>query len=874
MESFCRRVACCLALIVLLALPAGAETEPHVRTLDNGLQVVVQEHHTAPVAAFRIYVRAGSIYEGQYLGSGISHYFEHLISGGTTSNRTEAQISRIIERLGNANNAYTTRDHTAYHITTSPEHLQEAIDLFADWMQNCTFPESEFKREKGVVLEEVRKSREEPRRVLHKALYETMFRRHPARYPVIGFEPLVKKIRREDILRYYRTMYAPNNMIVVAAGDFEAKKVTGWIARAFSGFPRRNIDLPSPDSEPRQMGKRARRVTRKGLGKVYFQLGFHTVALDHPDLFPLDVLSYVLSHGRSSRLVAQVQEKQRLVSSISTYSYTPSYGAGVFGVYGTCEPGKADEAIRAVLEVIYDTREELVSETELAKARRQKVADNAFGRRTAEDIASDLGINMLGTGNPTFNETYLDGIRKVTAEGVRTVARKYLQDSNLTVVTLGPEGVEAGPKQEPRAAEEAGGIRKIVLENGLRVLIKRNPGAPLVHVQWLSLGGARLDPEGKAGLSRITANLLSRGTETMSAQQTAATFDSMGARLSPISGNNSLGLRANVLKDDFDRAFELFAQMIRQPAFPPEQLETVKRRTLAAVSGRRDNWQSELSYLFRKKYFGEHPYASGALGEAETVKSVTRSDVLSFYRGHLVPERSVLTVFGDVDPDATAKAARRLFGRFSNPGKDLPQIPPPPEMKEDETIRMAISRGLSAVYMGYPGIRLTNTEDRVAMHVLDAVLSGIGYPGGWLQRDLRGGNRDLVYVVHAFNFMGLEPGYFGIIAASSPAKMDRVIEIIHEDVERVREELVGEEELQRAKNMCVTMDKLENQTNSAMAMQRGLSELYGLGYEFPDRYEEQVRAVTAEDVRRVAQKYLDHALTLRLDPRQGDRTQR
>jgi zinc protease len=342
----------------------------------------------------------------------------------------------------------------------------------------------------------------------------------------------------------------------------------------------------------------------------------------------------------------------------------------------------------------------------------------------------------------------------------------------------------------------------------------------------------------------------------------------MGARFSPISGNNTLGLQANVLKDDFTEAFRLFAEMVLKPTFPADQLQTVKQRTLAAISGRRDNWQAELSYLFRREYFGEHPYSSGALGEAEDVQSITRADVRSFYQTHVVPDRSVLTIFGDVDPDSALQEVRQLFAGFSPPDTEVREIASPTHLKEDKTVRMRISRGLSAVYIGFPGIRLTNTQDRVAMHVLDAVLSGIGYPGGWLHRDLRGGDRDLVYVVHAFNFMGLEPGYFGIIAASSPRKMDGVIDIIRQDINRIRKELVGKEELQRAKNMCITMDKLENQTSADMAIQRGLSELYGLGYDFPDRYEEQVRKVTAEDVRRVARQYLDHSLTLRLDPRQ------
>jgi zinc protease len=388
-------------------------------------------------------------------------------------------------------------------------------------------------------------------------------------------------------------------------------------------------------------------------------------------------------------------------------------------------------------------------------------------------------------------------------------------------------------------------------------------------MQWLSLGGARLDPAGKAGLSRITARMLNRGTDRTGAAQLAATFDSMGARLSPIAGNNTLGLEANVLKEDFGRAFGLFAEMVRRPAFPADQFRTVRQRTLAAIQGRRDNWQSELSYLFRREFYRDHPYASGPLGEIDSVASLTREDVKGFCEDHVVPQRSVLTIFGDIDTASAAAAAREHFGDFERTGSTLPDIPAPADLKEDRTVRERINRGLSAVHIGFPGIRLSNTEDRFPLQVLDAVLSGIGYPGGWLQRDLRGGNRDLVYVVHAFNFMGLEPGYFGIMAASSPRKMDEVVEIIRTDLSRLRGELVGQEELQRAKNMCITMDKLGNQTSSAMARQRGLSELYGLGYRFPDHYEEHIQGVTAEDVRRVARTYLNHSLTLRLGPGAG-----
>jgi zinc protease len=530
-----------------------------------------------------------------------------------------------------------------------------------------------------------------------------------------------------------------------------------------------------------------------------------------------------------------------------------------------CSPENLEDAIEETLNVLYELRDKPVSEEELATAKRQKVSDNAFSRRTAEGVAFELGLNVLDTGNPSFTDMYLEGIESVTADDIMEVARCYLRDSNLTVVTLGPgERAPESMMVSETQVQEPGKVEKVTLENGLRVLVKPTPANPLVHVQWLSLGGTRLEPPGKAGLSRITAHLLTRGADDLDAAGIAQKFDSMGGRFSPVSGNNSFGVEVNVMKENFREAFDLFADMVCQPLFPEDQIELVRKRTLLAISGRRDDWQSELNYLFSKKFFEKSPYRYGPLGEEDTVKAITREDVVSFYENHAIPSRSVLTIFGNVDVAEAIEMARKKFGDM--PPVDIEEPHVASELpKGGEMIRVPVAREMSALMMGYPGMRVTDTEDRFAMHVLDAVLSGIGYPGGWLQEALRGGDRDLVYVVHAFNFMGLEPGYFGIMAASTPDKMDRVIEVIEEKVDRMKAGKVSTDELENAKNMCITMEKLQHQTNADMALQRGLNELYGLGYEFPEMFEKRINDVTIRDVQRVAREYLNDPVILRLD---------
>ena len=836
-----------------------------VEVLDNGLQIIVKENHIAPVASVRIYVKTGSIYEQEYLGSGISHYFEHLINGGTTTTRSEKEIRQHIDNLGGVNNAYTTKDHTCYFITTSSEKTEDAVRLMADWMINSAFPQTEVDRERGVVLEELRKGKEEPYRILNELLYETMFTNHPVRYPTIGYEPIIQSVTREDLIKYYKRMYVPNNMVVVAVGSFNQVEVQESIRDAFSDFQRRPIPAISIPKEPKQLGKRTRTIKKTGLGEAYLNIAFHTVTIDDSDMYPLDVLSYILSHGRSSRLVKHLREEKRLVSSIYTYSYTPNYDAGMFVVSAVCDDGNIEPVTAAVLEELKRIQNNSVGKSELEKAIKQKIAEDILGVQTAVDEASELGINMITTGNPEFNSLYLNGIRNVGIEDIRRVAQKYFQKTNATTVVLRPETLSSAVDTSA-ARHHSEPIEFTELNNGIRLLVKRNPNIPLVNLQILFLGGVLYEPQDQAGICGITAEMLTRGNTTMSRDEIASVFDGIGGKFSSSSGNNTFGLTAEVLKDDFDTALAIVAESIQSPTFPAGELETVNRNTLSAISRRRDRWDSEITHLFRQAYFKHHPYQHDHLGAKESVEALSTASIKRFYDEFVVPERCIVTVFGDIDPERARIAVTKAFKNFTKDAVPLPSVAPIKRPAEDRVIVEKVEKDLSAVYVGYPGIRITNSVDRFPLIILDTIISGFSYPGGWLYENLRGGDRDYVYTVHAFNFMGVDPGYFAVMAASSPAKMDKVVEIILKDIDRIRSETVTDAELEKAKTICITAEKLSRQTNADMALMAAVNELYGLGYDFSDQFAEKINAVTADDVLRVAQKYFTNYVMVRTEP--------
>ncbi|MDF2440716.1 MAG: zinc protease, partial [Abditibacteriota bacterium] len=194
-----------LALVITLGTTILAHAQIALKkTLPNGLTVLVQENHAAPVVAVRVYVKTGSIYEGPYLGTGISHLFEHTLFEGT-KNRTKEQLNEAIQSIGGQSNAYTSKDVTAYHITTASSYFDRALDVLADMMQNSTFPEAEVKTQIGVIHNEMNLGDDDPDSEIYDVFNETAFKVHPVRHPIIGYRENFDRITQSDIVSYYNT---------------------------------------------------------------------------------------------------------------------------------------------------------------------------------------------------------------------------------------------------------------------------------------------------------------------------------------------------------------------------------------------------------------------------------------------------------------------------------------------------------------------------------------------------------------------------------------------------------------------------------------------------------------------------------------------
>jgi zinc protease len=832
--------------------------------LSNGLTVLVQENHVAPVSTIRCFVKnTGSVYEGKLLGAGVSHVLEHVVAGGSTQRRTEKEIEHLIDTFGGATNAFTSTDMTAFFIDCPAKDTMGAIDLIADAMQHIKFEPSEFERELKVVRRELADGEVDRQRVLWKLVHQTVYTTHPVRHPIIGYLDVLNRTTNQTIIDFYHERYVPNNQVFVVVGDVKAQEVLDAVAKQFADTPRGYETYVALEDEPEQLSPRE--TIHEMDGKTYdVVLAWPTVKLSDPDMVALDVAAYILGEGESSRLTQRLKYEKQLVLSVASASDTPSFVNGFFTVFAASNPETWQAASDEMLKEVYALREELVSPEELAKAKKQKASEAVYARQTVQEAANGLGRDYLATNDPLYEKTYVKNIQQVTAEQIREVARKYFVPQRLNRVVLAPPG--GSPKTENAdAAKVQGDIREVRLPNGIRVLLKKHSQLPMVNMQAYVLAGSLADTEQTAGLASLTAAMLDMGTADHTAEQIADYFDSIGGHISMSAGRFTLYGSITTLRDDFPKAAALFAECFTKPTFPQEEYVKVQQLALGAIAQRANNPQQEVGEFFCDNLPADSPYHLIQGGKADTVSKLTTKDLQAYHAKYVVPNNMVVTVFGDIDPDEALKLVEQQFGSLKpaadykplsfNRSNAIPQ-------NVDRHKKVAKDTGL--IMFGYPTASIFEKEDYAAMVLLDTIMSGYTYPGGWLHNELRG--EGLVYFVHAYQITGPVPGFFAIVSQTRPDKIDEVVSRIQKNVERAKEGKITEEEFLRAKQMVTALHAQEGTTIGSQAQEAAIDELYGLGYDYRKTFDARIEAVQLPDVVRAAKKYFNNHVLVTLSP--------
>lgn len=414
---------------------AGVQVQEVV--LDNGLKVLLLENHKSPAVTFQIWYRVGSRNEidGK---TGLAHFLEHMLFKGTEKIGPE-EYSRIIMRNGGRSNAFTTSDATVYFATMSREKIGIEIELEADRMRNARLADTYFDPEKQVVKEERRlRVEDRPEALLGEATNAATYMVHPYRRPVIGWMNDVQNMTLEDLKEFYRTYYAPNNAFIVVAGDFVPDEIIARIEETFGAIPRGPEPPPMRIKEPPQYGER--RVTvRKEAELPVIVMNYHAPNAGHPDSYALDLLELMLANGRTSRLFRELVYEQQTARWANASYDRLSIDPSTFSISAEVMPGKSPGDVENAIDAILGRlKEEEIPAKELEKAKNQVEAAFIFAQDSNFGQAMRVGLYELTGGWRRMND-YMKGIRAVTSDDIRRVARKYLDADQRTVGTLIPQ---------------------------------------------------------------------------------------------------------------------------------------------------------------------------------------------------------------------------------------------------------------------------------------------------------------------------------------------------------------------------------------------------------------------------------------------------
>lgn len=851
------------------------------RVLANGLAVVVREDHRLPSVTTMLAYRVGSVNEPEGL-TGVSHFFEHMVFKGSAKYK-RGDIDLVTYRCGGENNAYTTHDMTGYWFHVHSSHLDEVLDILADTCGNSTLDPKEFELERGPVLQEMNIWLDGPWGELERSLEKTIYTKSRYRHPVLGWREDVEKLTRDRMMAYYKAYYTPNNASLIIVGDVQTADVFRRAEKYFGQIPRGKDAGDAEWTEPSQNEERKVEIKTE-LPSDRFVMAFRTAQAGSDDDLTLDVISAILGEGRNSRLKTKLVHELELAgdSNIEVLNYSRRH-EGVFYVQvEVAIDGSPDKARAATIEEIDALTTKLVKPHELRRAKNLILSKFAFDLESQNELTSKMGY-FEALGQPDYIRSYMDRIESITAEQVLAIAKKTFVPQNRTIAigvakpkrAPSEPGLKRGPPRgtpkfpfrpvpllaagSGQEAPSLGEVHEEKLENGLTLMALRRSDVPVMTVQALVNAGQLFESEDKAGLANLVGNLLDEGIEDdqgrrRSGDEIAGDVEFVGGQYS----TSNEGVSVKVLSKHAEVAYNVVGDLLRFPSFPKPRFEKLREDQLAEIESMDQDPTHVARRLFYENVYKGHPFHRPAIGYEETVKALTPDDVDAYYHRLFRPENVIVVAVGDVDPREAMKELRARLETWKGQGPwTPPAVPKAVRQAEPRTVYHKYKSSQVRIHLGHVGIERTN-PDFFALRVMETILSTSPGFTNRLARNVRD-VQGLAYDVSGSITVGSgqAAGPFQVVLGVEAKDKDKGLKAVMAELSQFLRDGPTQEEVRDAKSYLLSSFVSSWETVEDMADYLLTIKRYGLGSDYPARYYRAVHSVTAEEVLRVARKYID-----------------
>ena len=851
--------------------PAADATIPFTRhVLDNGLTLLVHEDHKAPIVAVNVWYHVGSKNEKPGK-TGFAHLFEHLMFNG--SENVDTDYFQVLEPLGATDlNGTTSEDRTNYFQNVPTSALDLALWMESDRMGHLlgAIDQAKLDEQRGVVQNEKRQGENQPYgRVWLEISENTYPEGHPYSWSVIGSMEDLEAASLEDVHEWFRTYYGPNNAVLVVAGDIDAKTAIEKVETYFGAIP------PGPPITKHEtwIAKRTgehRQVMQDRVPQARVYMVWNVPEWSSEDAALLDLASDVLSTGKTSRLYKRLVYDDQIATAASAFLDAREIGSQ-FVVIGTARP---DVQIADVERALREELDRFLEEGPTAEEmRRVKTQYRAGFLRGVERVGgfggkSDrLAQGEVFAGDPAFYRTQLRRVEDATAAEVRDAARRWLSDG-LFVLEVRPfpelmaSGQDADRSDLPRVGEapvpDFPEIRRATLSNGLEVVLAERHDLPLVDLELLVDAGYAADPADRPGLASMTMDVMDEGTTSRSSLEISEELALLGARLGTGANLDLATVSLSALKTNLERSLDLFVDVVRNPSFPEEDFERLRRQRLARIQQEKVQPTGMALRTLPPLLYGEgHAYAQPLTGSGTeaSVRAMTLADLRRYHESWFHPNNATLVVAGDVTLDELVPKLESAFRGWRSadpPAKNLARVAPPAGARVYLMDRPGAQQSMILAGQLIPP---TANPDEVAFETMNTVLGG-----AFISRINLNLREDKHWSYGASSFAWDAAGQRPFVVFA-PVQSDRTAEAMTE----IRSELaairgprpVTPEELAKAIDNLTLSLPGSWETIGAVGGSLARLERFGLADDWFDSYAGKVRSVTVEEATRVAREFLD-----------------
>jgi zinc protease len=860
----------------LAAPPVRAET-----VLDNGVRVVIEENHVAPVVAVEVWVASGAADDPAAM-AGAAHFYEHLVLRGGRR-RAPGAGAREIEAVKGTVGAWTGLDETVYHALVAAPFFDLSLDVLADAIANPTFDAAEVERVRKLVLDEIAASAGDSRVRANQALFAAAFAGGRYAQPVMGTGPTVAALTPAALAGHFPETHGAEALTVVVVGDVDSGAIAA-VRRTFGAVPRGragSVAAAAPARSPRVT------LTTGGRSPAELVVGFRTKKLPVKDVAALDLLAAVLARGEGARMPREIVRDRQLADGLRPFSFR-SRDAGLVAFAVTPAPRRLAEAAAATLDVALRAATEPATPDELEAARAALQSDVARAGDGPLGRARRLGFGAAIARDSDDEKEYLETIASIGPDELQQIAGAILNVGQLTLAVALPDGPPAGSDETPAvlgprleaivaaapafAEKRAPGVPAVgqggpggrtdavrfVTPGGVRVLVVSDGSAPLVSVQaaWAD----RSDDAAADDAAPILAALLQAGTRTRSRGEVADEVREIGGAMKGFSGPGVLGLRADFLPQHLSRGLALVADCVAHPAFAEREVDAAERNLAAQprddVRGA-DGGERAALRLFRETLWPD----AAVRAEVDAPPALGRFALLDRYRRRYPLSRLIVAVVGNVDPAAVAAVLTRALPVASpapaSPPPSAPALPPPVARGEGQgegptTVFRAVAGTESTALIGYP-TSAAGDPARIAVEVLAELLTG---EGGRLPAALAD-ERTLACRASTRLSSPGAPGYLAVSVRCPPARLDAAVAAARAVLARAASGGFTPDEVGRASRRLSGTRAAALRTRAAVADALVRDEAAGLPLLAYRQAPAALARVSPADVARAAQAVLD-----------------